>query len=303
MNEFPTTLERSAGRDSLHCLVGASGPNLETLNELHLFAGIGGGILGGIILGHRPVCAVELNPYCRAVLLQRQRDGILPRFPIWDDVQTFDGKPWQGKADIVCGGFPCQDISAAGQGKGIEGARSGLWGQMVRVVREVRPRFVFVENSPNLVVRGLGRILGDLAALGFDAAWGVYGASDLDAPHHRKRIWILADSNRNGFDPLQDEAPRARKESRQQQGQGTWGRAGEFFSAGTVSGATRCLPTSVAWRVAYGLPDGVDRLKAIGNGQVPAVAAMAYKQLSAQLRCSNAVREPSRTHDTQQPET
>ena len=84
-----------------------------TLNELHLFAGGGGGILGGILLGHEPVCAVEIKSYCRETLLQRQRDGLLPRFPIWDDVRTFDGTPWRGIADVVCGGFPCQDISAA----------------------------------------------------------------------------------------------------------------------------------------------------------------------------------------------
>ena len=95
------------------------------MNELHLFAGAGGGILGGMLLGHRTVCAVEIEPYCRKVLLQRQRDGILPWFPIWDDVRTFDGKPWRGIADVVCGGFPCQDISIAGHGAGIEGARSG----------------------------------------------------------------------------------------------------------------------------------------------------------------------------------
>ena len=86
------------------------------MREMHLFAGAGGGILGGILLGHTCVCAVEIESYCRAVLLQRQRDGILPKFPIWDDVRTFDGKPWRGLVDCVCGGFPCQDISTAGGG-------------------------------------------------------------------------------------------------------------------------------------------------------------------------------------------
>ena len=87
------------------------------MRELHLFAGAGGGILGGMLLGHTTVCAVEIEPYCRQVLLQRQRDGILPKFPIWDDVCTFDGKTWRGKVDIVAGGFPCQDISSAGGGQ------------------------------------------------------------------------------------------------------------------------------------------------------------------------------------------
>lgn len=136
----------------------------------------GGGILGGILLGHTCVCAVEIEPYCRKVLLQRQRDGVLPRFPIWDDVRTFDGKPWRGKVDVVCGGFPCQDISAAGRGAGIEGERSGLWKDFRRVVCEVGPQFVLVENSPILTSRGLGTILGDLVEMGYDSKWGVFSA-------------------------------------------------------------------------------------------------------------------------------
>ena len=162
------------------------------LRELALFAGAGGGILGGHLLGWRTVCAVEWADYPRRVLLARQRDGILPRFPIWDDVQTFDGNPWRGRVDVVSGGFPCQDISAAGKGAGIDGARSGMWFHMARIVREVRPRFVFVENSPMLTSRGLGRVLGDLAAMGYDAEWCVLGAVDVGAPHRRDRIWIVA---------------------------------------------------------------------------------------------------------------
>ena len=166
----------------------------DIVRELHLFAGAGGGILGGMLLGHVPVCAVELEKHCRKSLLQRQRDGLLPWFPIWDDITTFDGKPWRGLVDIVCGGFPCQDISAAGKGAGIDGGRSGLWREMARVIREVGPKRVFVENSPMLVGRGLAVVLGDLAQLGFDARWGVLGADDCGAPHRRKRIWILANA-------------------------------------------------------------------------------------------------------------
>lgn len=162
------------------------------MNELHLFSGVGGGILAGQLIGHRTVCAVEWEPYAQAVLVARQNDGSLPPFPIWDNVQTFDGKPWRGIVDIVCGGFPCQDISTAGKGAGIDGERSGMWGEMARIIGEVQPRLVFVENSPALTSRGLGRVLGDLAALGFDAKWGVLGASDVGAPHKRERIWIVA---------------------------------------------------------------------------------------------------------------
>ncbi len=162
------------------------------MNELHLFAGAGGGILGSELLGIRTVCAVELEPYPASVLLARQNDGILPPFPIWDDVCTFDGRPWRGLVDVVSGGFPCQDISAAGKGAGIDGARSGLWREMHRIINEVRPKFAFLENSPLLVGRGLARVLGDLAEIGYDAEWLVLGADDVGAPHVRKRIWILA---------------------------------------------------------------------------------------------------------------
>ena len=162
------------------------------LRELHLFAGAGGGILGGMLLGHTTVCAVEIEPYCRKVLLQRQRDGILPKFPIWDDVRTFDGRPWKGKVDVVCGGFPCQDISAAGKGAGITGERSGLWSHMARIIGEVQPRYCFVENSPMLTLRGLDRVLFDFAQMGYDAEWGVVGAHHTGAPHKRDRVWILA---------------------------------------------------------------------------------------------------------------
>jgi len=167
------------------------------MNELHLFSGTGGGILGSKLLGHRTVCAVEIEEYARKVLLQRQRDGLLPWFPIWDDICTFDGKPWRGIVDIVAGGFPCQDVSVAGKGKGLDGERSGLWGEMFRVVCEVRPRFVFVENSPMLTSRGLHRVLGDLASVGYNAKWGVLGADDAEARHKRKRIWIVAYSHSN----------------------------------------------------------------------------------------------------------
>jgi len=162
------------------------------VNELALFAGAGGGILGGVLSGWRTVAAVEIEEYPRAVLLRRQADGLLPRFPVWDDVRTFDGKPWRGRVDVISGGFPCQDISAAGKGAGINGARSGLWSEFARIIGEVRPRYVLVENSPMLVGRGLTRVLGDLASLGFDARWGVIGAHHAGAPHKRDRIWIVA---------------------------------------------------------------------------------------------------------------
>ena len=162
------------------------------MNELALFAGAGGGILGGELLGWRTVCAVEINTFCARRLMQRQNEGHLAPFPIWDDVCSFDGHPWRGVVDVVSGGFPCQDISAAGAGAGLDGARSGLWVEMARIIGEVRPTFCFVENSPMLTLRGLGRVLGDLAEMGYNAEWGVLGAADVGAPHQRDRIWIMA---------------------------------------------------------------------------------------------------------------
>lgn len=164
-----------------------------TLRELHLFAGAGGGLLGSLLLGHRPVCAVEIDPYCRRVLAARRDEGLLPaEMEIHDDVTTFDGHDWRGRVDLVAGGFPCQDISVAGKGAGLEGARSGLFYELLRVVREVRPKWVYLENVPAITSRGLDRVLGALAELGFDAEWCVLSAADAGAPHLRKRWWCLA---------------------------------------------------------------------------------------------------------------
>lgn len=158
------------------------------LRALHLFAGSGGGVLGGLLCGWRTVCAVELDEYCRQVLMARQDDGTLDPFPIWDDVRTFDGKPWKGHVDIVAGGFPCNDISPLGRWAGIRGEKSGLWTEMARIVSEVRPSWVFVENSSDLIKLGLDVVLQDLDACGYDAEWRCLSAAELGAPHIRDRI-------------------------------------------------------------------------------------------------------------------
>jgi len=250
------------------------------VNELHLFAGAGGGILGGILLGHTTVCAVEIEPYCREVLLQRQRDGILPKFPIWDDVRTFDGKPWRGKVDVVCGGFPCQDISVAGKRKGIGGERSGLWGEFARIIREIQPRYCFVENSPALVIRGLGTVLGDLATMGYDAIWGVLGAVDAGAPHKRDRIWIMANymQNRDRLNGVQNIGRNIRNSE-------GWKKMGSIFDdCYKIKDNLQSWETESGHRgIVDGLAYQMDRLAAIGNGQVPAVAAMAWNILTASL--------------------
>ena len=262
------------------------------LRELALFAGAGGGILGGHLLGWRTVCAVERDAYAAQVLAQRQNDGILQPFPIWSDVCSFDGKSWRGIVDVVSGGFPCQDISVAGKGAGINGARSGMWEHMARIVGDVRPRFVFVENSPALLTRGLGRVLSDLAALGYDCCWTVLGAADLGAPHRRDRFWLVAHSN--GMRELQPQ--------RGQQDERGWsGNSGEVFNTNDQA-ANIPLPVEPKhsrsgfgggcnwWnsepdvgRVANGVAYRNDRIKAIGNGQVSIVAATAFHILSTSL--------------------
>jgi len=274
--------------------------NKGQLNELALFAGAGGGILGGKLLGWRTVCAVEWEPYPASVLCARQNDGLLPSFPIWDDVQTFDGRPWRGIVDVVSGGFPCQDISAAGKGAGIDGERSGMWSHMARVVGEVRPRFVFVENSPMLVTRGLERVLGDLTSLGYDTKWTVMGAADVGANHQRDRIWIvgkLANAKELFSNGGNDNA----RISMEQKTQSKFGNNCGQSSISNTNGkqcqgvqqpkreeqeyAYAC--NSRWWqtepdvgRMADGVAAGVDRLKAIGNGQVPMCAATAWRILS-----------------------
>ena len=245
------------------------------MNELALFAGAGGGILGGHLLGWRTVCAVERDAYAAQVLAQRQTDGLLPAFPIWSDVCSFDGRPWRGLIDVVSGGFPCQDISAAGPGQGIAGHRSGLWSQLARIISEVRSCYIYLENSPMLVGRGLAVVLGDLADMGYSARWGVIGAADLGAPHQRDRIWILAFKTVANTSSQYVERILTRS-------------ADEKIRSGSHKRSIRPCRNGFAWwstepgmgRVANGVAYRVDRVKALGNGQVPLVAATAFEKLS-----------------------
>lgn len=276
--------------------------------ELALFAGAGGGILGGALLGWSCIGAVEVENYPRRILLHRQADGILPRFPIWDDVRTFDGHPWRGLVDVVSGGFPCQDISCAGKGAGLTGARSGLWSEMHRIIGEVRPRYAFMENSPMLTSRGLGRVLGDLAEIGYDAAWMCLSAADCGAPHRRERIWILAEAGERVAGNAYGEHDKTVPEIRGGQTAHTHGickevpdtdlprreagepcpqqdRPGQPMFDGAHFGAGNewwSVEPNVG-RVAHGVAARVDRLKAIGNGQAPIVAARAFLTLQREL--------------------
>jgi DNA (cytosine-5)-methyltransferase 1 len=233
------------------------------VNELALFAGAGGGILGGHLLGWRTVCAVERDAYAAQVLAQRQNDGTLRPFPIWSDVCSFDGKPWRGIVDVVSGGFPCQDISVSGTGAGLDGERSGLWRQMARIIREVDPRGILVENSPVLTSRGLGVVLADLASMGFDAEWGVFSGKAAGAPIERERIFIACTNQKHGK-----------------------ARVGNFERQAAVLRSHRnkrspiWLQTpSKCFGVEHGMDSYVDQVGAIGNGQIPAVVATAWRML------------------------
>lgn len=233
------------------------------MNELSLFAGAGGGILGGVLSGFRTVCAVEKEPYCREVLLRRQRDGVLPLFPIWDDIRTFDGRPWRGAVDIVTAGFPCQPFSVAGKRLGADDERN-LWPDTIRIIREVRPRFAMLENVPGLVSGGyLGRVAGDLAEAGYDSRWDCLSAAEVGAPHRRARFWLVADADGQGLQGVHPARGRVSMQS-----------------------PARDVPrndwkaTPRIRRATDGLSCWVDRVRALGNAQVPRVAQEAWERLN-----------------------
>ena len=318
---------------------GATPRAADSLRELHLFAGAGGGILGGMLLGHTPVCAVEIDKYCRRVLEARQADGCLPPFPVFADVCAFDGRPWRGRVDVVAGGFPCQPWSQAGKQKGADDPRH-LWPQMARIVEEVRPRYVFAENVSLAALEEPWR---DLRGLGYRVPPALcVAASDVGAPHLRKRWWLLAQlGDPDGFDRSQKH-PRHDVIDQQwaQVGRGAVQQSGAGATSGNVS---RCSaertagggpgknvaegqgavadadsgrrqkreerdlepssrqsapqrhdtvrPSACNWwqtepavgRVVNGLAYRVDRLRALGNGQVPMAAATAWHYLMQQL--------------------
>lgn len=230
------------------------------MRVLDLFSGIGGFSLGLERAGMTTVAFCEIEPYCRAVLRKHW-----PEVPVYEDIRTLtaDVLERDGIAvDAICGGFPCQDISVAGRGAGLAGERSGLWREYFRLVGELRPRFVIVENVAALLGRGIGDVLGDLASIGYDAEWHCISAKDVGAPHRRERVWIVANPMRAGLQ-------------------------GHKQAAKGVCVPTRAASTIIRDRdvharpwghlpadnggMADGLPRGVDRLKALGNSVVPQI--------------------------------
>jgi len=169
------------------------------MNELrtcHLFAGAGGGLLADLILGHKPIIAVEWDAYACQVLRERAADGWFPGLRVHEgDVRLFDPSEYTGSVDVIHAGFPCQDISVAGKQAGVsEGTRSGLYREVLRIAGVVRPKFLFLENVSAILSNGLGTVLGDLAALGYDSRWCCIRASDVGAPHGRDRWFLLGNA-------------------------------------------------------------------------------------------------------------
>ncbi|OEU75202.1 MAG: hypothetical protein BA874_03705 [Desulfuromonadales bacterium C00003068] len=220
------------------------------MNELALFTGVGGGLLASNLLGINTICAVERDPFCQHILLQRQNDRLLPTFPIWDDITTFDGMVWKGSVDLVSGGFPCQAFSTAARGRNI--SRKDLWGEMWRVIREVKPTFVFGENVSEKAILQAEK---DLKASGYSTVFTKLSAKDLGADHTRNRYWVLAYSNNNG--KLLSE---------------------EYAKASELQKFCHCIwnPNPTKLGVDDGLAGRMDKFRAVGNGQVPIVAATAW---------------------------
>lgn len=216
-----------------------------------LFAGIGGMDLGLERAGMECRWQVEIDPFCQKVLGKHW-----PGVKRYGDITKISGNELE-RVDLICGGFPCQDISNAGSRLGLVGCRSGLWTEMLRVIAVLRPRFVIVENVSALVNRGMGDVLGGLAQVGFDAEWDVMRSCEFRAPHMRPRLFIVA------------YAPEERRGRRRL----IWARQTSLEAGGRnqESMRSRTIEPRVP-RMAYGIANRVDRVKSIGNSVDPEVA-------------------------------
>lgn len=352
------------------------------MNELSLFTGAGGGLLGTKLLGWKHIGYVEKEPYCQRIIAQRIRDGLLDDAPIFSDIRTFISEGYaeryRGVVDVISAGFPCQPFSVAGKRQG-GGDERNMWPETRECIRIIRPRFAFLENVPGLFAHEyIRRIFGDLAEIGYDARWCVLGADDVGAPHHRKRVWILANAigtgtrdntrevgpdrwrgtrrdeqtlrqrngqdgtdrieptsstsadvanaeiitKRPGFCPNEQTGNRNRRSCNgsgagsmadsSSNGRTTWRENDREYDGAIINSDGQHIPDTEAerlegkdatrnacadgrfmqysgcnrWpiepdvgRVAHGVASRVDRLKAIGNGQVPRVVATAWKLL------------------------
>lgn len=272
------------------------------MRELSLFTGAGGGLLGTHLLGWTPCGYVEWNEYCQRVIAARIADGYLPSAPIFTDVREFvqsgAAEQYRGIADVVTAGFPCQPFSIAGSRKGEDDERNE-WPATLDVIRLVRPTHVLLENSPRLAVCGYAAVVtAGLANLGYMGANGVLGASDCGAPHRRKRLWFVADSGSGRHGVAQSEIRTGRNavesggevvpntDRWQRQERGLSGRVGrercaENDERARTTGGNVWPAEPGMGRMANGVAYRVDRLKALGNGQVPRVVVRAWQEIAA----------------------
>jgi DNA (cytosine-5)-methyltransferase 1 len=175
------------------------------ITSVHLFAGAGGGILADLILGHDPILAIDNNANCCNVLRERKEEGWLINLEIFcENIEVFDFSRWYQSVDLIAAGFPCQDISSAGRGKGIKGERSGLIEHVFRAVDTIQPGLVFLENSPYIRTRGRREIIQRIVEKGYSWRDGILSATDVDAAHIRNRWWLLA-ANDYGMRKLEQE--------------------------------------------------------------------------------------------------
>jgi DNA (cytosine-5)-methyltransferase 1 len=240
-----------------------------------LFAGIGGFDLAAERVGFEVRWQVEIDPFCRRVLEKHW-----PHVRRYGDVRTLDrfaGLP--EPVDIICGGFPCQDISLAGPGLGISGERSGLWSEFDRLIGELRPRYVVVENVAALLIRGMGRVLGDLAARRYDAEWDCIPAVAIGANHRRDRVWIVAytedcETDRAGWRDQGVQQARSRQQRSSCSGPLLAYSNGpaRIFAGATLNRGSWWAVEPAVGRMAHGIPERVDRLKGLGNAIVPQIA-------------------------------
>lgn len=237
------------------------------LNGLDLFSGIGGMSIA-LSKWVKPIAYCEINPYCQGMLLSRMADESLPNCPIWDDIETLDGNIFTGAIDIIYGGFPCQDISIAGNGKGLDGERSGLFFEIMRLAKEIKPTFIFLENVPATTTRGGVRIVREITKMGYDCRWCVISAASIGALHKRERWFLLAYSMRQGL--------QIGKEERQNKIEkiSTLRSNSDKESIGLWQASLSDIP-----RTADGIPRQLDRIKALGNAVVPKQAKEAFKIL------------------------
>ena len=235
------------------------------MRHLDLFSGIGGFALAARNVGWETIGFCEIEPFCQKVLKKHW-----PDVPIHEDIKKLKGGGID--ADIITGGFPCQDISVANQkAEGIKGKRSGLWKEMARLVSEVRPGYVVVENVRALLIRGIGTVLGDLADLGYDSEWHCIPASALGAPHLRERMWIVAYPDSKGTQGL------VKTRDISKIGPWRW-RSEENMPIEWLDGGAR-WPKPLIRRMDDGISNRVDKLRGLGNAIVPQVAEVIFRAI------------------------